>query len=79
MKSRVKDFAAFGSAPAFATTLHIGRPNLGRRDRLFDRLNNLLDRRWLTNDDPYVQELETALAKLAGGVRLVCRVSTCRP
>jgi dTDP-4-amino-4,6-dideoxygalactose transaminase len=35
---------------------------VGRRDRLFDRLNDLLDRRWLSNDGPYVQDLETALA-----------------
>ena len=62
MKSGVEDFAVFGGAPAFATALHVGRPNLGRRDRLFDRLNDLLDRRWLSNEGPYVQELETALA-----------------
>jgi dTDP-4-amino-4,6-dideoxygalactose transaminase len=66
MKSGVEDFAVFGGAPAFATTLHVGRPNLGRRDRLFDRLNDLLDRRWLSNDGPYVQELETALASRLG-------------
>jgi dTDP-4-amino-4,6-dideoxygalactose transaminase len=62
MKSGVEDFAVFGGAPAFATALHVGRPNLGRRDRLFDRLNDLLDRRWLSNEGPYVQEFETALA-----------------
>jgi dTDP-4-amino-4,6-dideoxygalactose transaminase len=62
MKAQVEDFAVFGGEPAFATTLHVGRPNVGRRDRLFDRLNDLLDRRWLSNNGPYVQELETALA-----------------
>jgi dTDP-4-amino-4,6-dideoxygalactose transaminase len=73
MKSGVEDFAVFGGAPAFPNTLHVGRPNLGRRDRLFDRLNDLFDRRWLSNDGPYVQELEAALA-LRLGVRHVIAV-----
>ena len=55
MKSGIEDFALFGGAPVFATTLLVGRPNVGRRDRLFDRLNDLLDRRWLSNDGPYVR------------------------
>ena len=33
---------------------------------MFDRLNDLLDRRWLSNDGPYVRELETALASRLG-------------
>ncbi len=66
MKSHVSDFAVFGGEPAFATSLHVGRPNVGRRTRLFDRLNDLLDRRWLSNDGPYVQELEASLASRLG-------------
>ena len=57
MKSRVEDLALFGGAPALETKRYVGRPNIGNRDRLFDRLNDLLDRRWLSNDGPYVQEL----------------------
>ncbi|MGZ3425111.1 MAG: DegT/DnrJ/EryC1/StrS family aminotransferase [Polyangia bacterium] len=55
-----------GSAPAFAETLHVGRPNLGDRARLMERISDLLDRRWLTNDGPYVRELEAAVAARAG-------------
>jgi dTDP-4-amino-4,6-dideoxygalactose transaminase len=58
--------AVFGAPPAFAETLHVGRPNIGDRARLFERFGDLLDRRWLTNDGPFVQELEQRLASALG-------------
>jgi dTDP-4-amino-4,6-dideoxygalactose transaminase len=64
IKARVDDLAVFGGPRAFAEPLHVGRPNLGDRERLRRRLEDLLDRRWLTNDGPYVQELERRLADL---------------
>jgi dTDP-4-amino-4,6-dideoxygalactose transaminase len=60
------DFAIFGGPPAFPEKLHVGRPNIGDRARFLDRINDLLDRRWLTNDGPYVHELEQRLAELLG-------------
>ena len=66
MKSHARDFAVFGGQPAFASTLHVGQPNVGRRTDLLHRFNDLLDRRWLSNDGPYVQELEVALATRLG-------------
>lgn len=44
-------------------TLHVGRPNIGDRQVLTRRIGEILDRRWLTNDGPMVQELEQRLAK----------------
>lgn len=44
--------------------LHVGRPNVGNRERLMERINNILDRRWLTNNGPYVQEFEQRVAEL---------------
>ncbi len=66
MKTRVDDLGVFGGSPAFTDKLHVGRPNIGNRDQLFSRLNDLLDRRWLSNDGPYVQELEETLASRLG-------------
>lgn len=60
------DFAIFGGAPAFAEPLHVGRPNLGSRARLMERIEGILDRRWLTNDGPIVQEFEAAVAGIVG-------------
>jgi dTDP-4-amino-4,6-dideoxygalactose transaminase len=42
--------------------LHVGCPNLGDRDRLMARIADVLDRRWLTNDGPYVQAFEREIA-----------------
>jgi len=66
MKKRLEDLAIFGGRPAFADKLHVGRPNVGNRARLLERINRLLDRNWLTNNGPYVQEFERQVAELAG-------------
>lgn len=66
IKTRVDELAIFGAAPAFVDRLHVGRPNLGNRDRLLTRFNDILDRRWLTNNGPYVQEFERNLAAIVG-------------
>ena len=65
-KACLGDLAIFGGAPAFGEQLHVGRPNIGNRQRLLERINDLLDRKWLTNDGPYVQEFEQRLAKMLG-------------
>jgi dTDP-4-amino-4,6-dideoxygalactose transaminase len=44
----------------------VGRPNIGDRARLLERMNECLDRRWLTNDGPFVRELEERLADVLG-------------
>ncbi len=65
-KSGVSDLAIFGRPPAFREKVHVGRPNLGNRERLFERINDMLDRNWLTNDGPYVREFEKRIADFTG-------------
>ncbi|MBI4770099.1 MAG: DegT/DnrJ/EryC1/StrS family aminotransferase [Chloroflexi bacterium] len=67
-KRRVEHLAIFGGAPAFPpeAALHVGRPNLGDRERLLARINQMLDRDWLTNNGPFVQEFEARLAARLG-------------
>lgn len=62
MKKNLNEIALFGGQPAFGEKLHVGRPNIGDRAKLMLRINDLLDRRWLTNDGPFVQELESKIA-----------------
>jgi dTDP-4-amino-4,6-dideoxygalactose transaminase len=64
--NRLVDLAIFGGTPAFQEKLHVGRPNIGDRDHLLERINDLLDRRWLTNNGPYVQEFERKVAERIG-------------
>jgi len=52
--------------PLFENPLHVGRPNIGKRDALLARLSDVLDRRWLTNDGPLVRELESRCAEFIG-------------
>jgi dTDP-4-amino-4,6-dideoxygalactose transaminase len=46
--------------------LHVGRPNIGNREHLFRRVNDILDRRWLSNNGPVVQEFEKNIADILG-------------
>src|SRR2546426_530821 len=64
-KLQRKDLAIFGKAPAFSEQVHVGRPNVGKREDLLRRIDDMLERNWLTNNGPYVQEFEARLAKYA--------------
>ena len=66
MKQSVGELAMFGGRPAFAEPLHVGRPTLGNRARLLERINEILDRRWFTNNGPCVNELERRIEQLLG-------------
>ena len=65
-KSKISDLAVFGGSPAFTEKLHVGRPNIGDRRALMTRINTLLDRRWLTNNGPFVVEFENKISQITG-------------
>jgi dTDP-4-amino-4,6-dideoxygalactose transaminase len=48
------------------STLHVGSPNIGSRDKFFERVNAMFDRKWLTNRGELVQEFEQKLADYLG-------------
>jgi dTDP-4-amino-4,6-dideoxygalactose transaminase len=56
--------AILGGEPAFPEPLHVGQPNLGNRAELMTRIEDMLDRRWLTNRGPFVEEFEQRVADL---------------
>ena len=66
MKMTLDDLAIFGGDSAFQEPLHVGRPNLGDRDLLLMRVNDMLDRRWLSNNGPFVQEFEQRISDMMG-------------
>lgn len=52
--------------PLFAEPLHVGCPNLGNRERLHSRFDELLNRRMLSNDGPFVKSFESEVAAYLG-------------
>jgi dTDP-4-amino-4,6-dideoxygalactose transaminase len=64
IKKSIDDFAIFGGQPSFKEVLHVGRPNIGDKERLLQRIGEVVDRRWLTNSGPCVEELEKGLRQL---------------
>lgn len=66
MKTSIDQLTVLGGIPAFAEKLHVGRPNIGDRERFISLINDMLDRRWLTNNGPYVQEFEQRIANFLG-------------
>jgi dTDP-4-amino-4,6-dideoxygalactose transaminase len=65
-KTKVGDLALFGGRPAFENALHVGRPNIGNRQKFEERVGEILDRKWLTNGGVYVTEFERRIAECAG-------------
>jgi dTDP-4-amino-4,6-dideoxygalactose transaminase len=66
LKPQPQDLAIFGGPPAFMEPLHVGRPNVGNREHLLERINDMLNRNWLTNDGPFVREFEKRIARFVG-------------
>ena len=52
--------------PLFPSPLHVGRPNIGDRRKLAARIEGILDRNWLSNQGPLVQEFEERLKSYLG-------------
>jgi len=84
-KGSIDQLAVFGGQPTFAERLHVGRPNIGERERFLARVQDIFDRRWLSNHGPYLEQLEARVAALVGcrhaigvanatlGLQLACR------
>ncbi len=66
IKKTVEDLARFGGSAVFSERIHVGRPNIGCRDKFLKRLNDILDSKWLTNHGPNVQEFEAKIADFCG-------------
>ena len=60
------DLAINGAPPAFDEPLHVGRPNIGDKQKFLEHVSAMLDRGWLTNNGPLVQELERRIAEYLG-------------
>lgn len=66
LKPQPQDLAIFGGPLAFVELLHVDRPNVGSRKHLSGRINDRLNRNWLTNDGPFVREFEKRIARFVG-------------
>lgn len=58
--------AIHGNPPRFREPVHVGRPNTGDRASFIGRIEGMLDRKWLTNNGPLVQEFEQRIASDLG-------------
>ena len=65
-KTSFKELAILGGLPVFVEPIHVGRPNIGDREQFLRRANEMLDRNWLTNHGPFVQEFEQRIADMMG-------------
>ncbi len=66
MKKHLNELAICGGLPTFQEKLHVNRPNVGSREILLQRINDILDRRWFSNNGPLVQEFEQEIASFVG-------------
>lgn len=66
VKTSIDGLALFGGQVAFGEALHVGRPNIGDRDHFLTRIQEMFDQRRLSNNGPFVRELEEKLAAFLG-------------
>ena len=62
----INQMAIFGGKPFFKEKLHVGRPNIGNRQKFEERVGDIIDRKWLTNGGKYVLEFERQIERLIG-------------
>lgn len=60
------DLAINGATPMFSEPLHVGRPNIGSKEMFLAEAAAMLDRGWLSNNGPLVQELERRICEYIG-------------
>lgn len=65
------DLAINGAPAAFDHPLHVGRPNIGSREEFIKYVDDIFDRRWLSNNGPLVQEFEQRVADRLGAKHCV--------
>ena len=65
-KKNINDLAIVNGLPAFNQVLHVGRPNIGSRDKFLERMGQILDNKWLSNNGPFVQEFERTVSQMLG-------------
>jgi dTDP-4-amino-4,6-dideoxygalactose transaminase len=58
--------AILGTEPAFAVPVYVGQPSMGNRASFLQRVEEMLDRRWFTNNGPLVKEFESRIAARVG-------------
>jgi dTDP-4-amino-4,6-dideoxygalactose transaminase len=64
--STVDGLHIFGGEKAFASAVHVGRPNVGSISRVLQLVEGALERRWLSNDGPLVQTFEGMIKERLG-------------
>lgn len=58
-----KPFQSSAELERLRHALHVGRPNIGNRQKFLARAADILERRWLSNDGPMVREFEAVIAE----------------
>lgn len=53
-----QDLAINGAPPTFDQLLHVGHPNMGSREMFMKYVDEIFDRRWLSNNGPMVNSPE---------------------
>ncbi len=66
MKTTIEQLAIMGGVPEFSEPLHVGRPNIGDKERFMQRMGDILDTQFLTNNGPYLREFEQRVEKMLG-------------
>jgi dTDP-4-amino-4,6-dideoxygalactose transaminase len=63
VKRSFEDLAISGGQPLFEKPLHVGCPNILDPDDFYARVRQAVERKWLSNDGPFLMEFERRFAE----------------
>jgi len=66
MRSDSLNLAIFTGNPRFKEKIFVGRPNIPNKEKVLQRVETILDSKWLTNDGPFVKEFEAKVSDRLG-------------
>ena len=61
-----RQYALMGGEPLFPHPLHVGTPNIGSKEKILKKIEDVLDRRMLSNGGPLVREFEARVQEIVG-------------
>lgn len=71
-KTEIRELAIASGSRLFSQPVHVGRPNIGSQTAFMERMKDVLDRGWLTNNGPMVEEFERRLEQFLRVRHVIC-------
>lgn len=71
MTRQIHQLGLFGGAPLFEQPLTVGQPDTESKSKMLERIQQVLESGWLTNNGPVVKQFESRICQITGAQHCV--------